>query len=136
MAGASPALAQRTNCTRAAIPANDMQRSIPAFSATHRTRRGLSTSARNTRDSARNSLPGPLVGGSMSAKPSTPRKRKVNVSDKRIQQTAMRLLNDDLVSVELRFVQNELGNTATQDEIDQAVTQVRNMPWSKLMSAI
>jgi hypothetical protein len=72
----------------------------------------------------------------MSAKPSTPRKRKVNVSDKRIQQTAMRLLNDDLVSVELRFVQNELGNTATQDEIDQAVTQVRNMPWSKLMSAI
>jgi hypothetical protein len=72
----------------------------------------------------------------MSAKSPTPRKRKVNVSDKRIQQTAMRLLNDDLVSVELRFVQNELGNTATQDEIDQAVTQVRNMPWSKLMSAI
>lgn len=72
----------------------------------------------------------------MSAKKSTPRSRKVNVSDKRIQQTAMRLFNDDLVSVELRFVQNELGNTATQDEIDQAVTQVRNMPWSKLMSAI
>jgi hypothetical protein len=72
----------------------------------------------------------------MSAKKSTPRKRKVNVSDKRIQQTAMRLLNDDLVSVELKFVQNELGNTATQDEIDQAVTQVRNMPWSKLMSAL
>ncbi len=71
----------------------------------------------------------------MSATKSTPRKRKVNVSDKRIQQTAMRLLNDDLVSVELKFVQNELGNTATQDEIDQAVTQVRNMPWSKLMSA-
>lgn len=72
----------------------------------------------------------------MSAKKSTPRKRKVNVSDKRIQQTAMRLLNDDLVSVELKFVQNELGNTATQDEIDQAVTHVRNMPWSKLMSAL
>jgi len=72
----------------------------------------------------------------MSGKKSTPRKRKVNVSDKRIQQTAMRLLNDDLVSVELKFVQNELGNTATQDEIDQAVTQVRNMPWSKLMSAL
>jgi len=72
----------------------------------------------------------------MSAKKSNPRKRKVNVSDKRIQQAAMRLLNDDLVSVELKFVQNELGNTATQDEIDQAVTQVRNMPWSKLMSAL
>lgn len=72
----------------------------------------------------------------MSANKSTPRKRKINVSDKRIQQTAMRLLNDDLVSVELKFVQNELGNTATQDEIDQAVTEVRNMPWSKLMSAL
>ena len=72
----------------------------------------------------------------MSVKKSTPRKRKVNVSDKRIQQTAMRLLNDDLVSVELKFVQNELGNTATQDEIDQAVTEVRNMPWSKLMSSL
>lgn len=63
-----------------------------------------------------------------------PRKRKINVSDKRIQQTAMRLLHDDLVSVELKFVQNELGHSATQDEIDQAVTQVRKMPWSKLMS--
>ena len=72
----------------------------------------------------------------MSAKKSIPRQRKVNVSDKRIQQTAMRLLNDDLVSVELKFVQNELGSTATQDQIDQAVTQVRNMPWSKLMSAL
>ena len=33
-----------------------------------------------------------------------------------------------------KFVQNELGHSATQDEIDQAVTQVRKMPWSKLMS--
>lgn len=72
----------------------------------------------------------------MTVKKSTPRKRKVNVSDKRIQQAAIRLLNDDLVSVELKFVQNELGNTATQEEIDAAVTTVRNMPWSKLMSSV
>jgi hypothetical protein len=70
----------------------------------------------------------------MTARNAAPRKRKVNVSDKRIQQTAMRLLQDDLVSVELKFVQNELGHSATQEQIDQAVTQVRNMPWSKLMS--
>ena len=62
------------------------------------------------------------------------KERKVTVSDKRVQNTAIRLLKDDLVSVELDFVQRQLGNTATQTEIEEKVSEVRQMPWSSLMA--
>ncbi|MGA7615926.1 MAG: hypothetical protein WBX15_12185 [Thermoanaerobaculia bacterium] len=65
----------------------------------------------------------------------TKRAKKLNVTEKRLQEAASRLLprGDSLVSTEVDYLQRHLGNTATQKDIDDHVISVRNMPWSRLM---
>lgn len=59
--------------------------------------------------------------------------RRIPVSDGNLKKAAQRLLNQDLVSTEIQYVKNKLGNSATQQVIDQTVVAVREMPWSKIV---
>lgn len=59
--------------------------------------------------------------------------RKIPVSDGNLKKAAQRLLNQDLVSTEVQFVKNQLGTSATQGNIDQAVVAVRELPWASIV---
>jgi hypothetical protein len=45
---------------------------------------------------------------------------------------AVRLLSQRLVSPEVQYIQRQLGNSATQEEIDANVLAVRKMPWARI----
>ena len=60
---------------------------------------------------------------------------KVSVSELNIRKAAARLLTVKLVSTEIGYVQRVLGNTATQEEIDEKVLAVRRMPWNEIAVA-
>jgi hypothetical protein len=58
---------------------------------------------------------------------------KMQVSERNITKAAERLLSQRLVSTEIDYVQRVLGNTATQQDVDDAVLAVRKMPWSSIV---
>jgi hypothetical protein len=58
---------------------------------------------------------------------------KVSVSDSNIAKAALRLLSQRLVSTEIGYIQRTLGNTATQQAIDDQVLAVRKMAWSDIV---
>ena len=59
--------------------------------------------------------------------------RKITVTDGNLKKAALRLLNQELVSTEMQYVKNKLGNSATQGVIDAAVVEVRELPWSSIV---
>lgn len=59
---------------------------------------------------------------------------KFTVSETNIGKAAMRLLSQRLVSTETAYIQRVLGNTATQQAIDDQVMAVRKLPWSQIVS--
>jgi hypothetical protein len=64
----------------------------------------------------------------------TPRKSraKLPVSEGNLMKAAVRLLSQRLVSPEVQYIQRQLGNSATQEEIDANVLAVRKMPWARI----
>ena len=60
---------------------------------------------------------------------------KLTVSETNISKAAMRLLSQRLVSTETAYIQRVLGNSATQQAIDDQVLAVRKLPWSKIVVA-
>ena len=60
---------------------------------------------------------------------------KVSVSELNIRKAAARLLAVKLVSTEIGYVQRVLGNTATQEELDEKVLAVRRLPWADIAIA-
>jgi hypothetical protein len=71
----------------------------------------------------------------MTKRPVAPRAKKaprVPVSELNVRKTATRLLVAKLVSTEVAYIQRVLGNTATQDALDEKVLAVRRMPWSSI----
>jgi len=65
----------------------------------------------------------------------TPRVPKVTVSELNVRKAATRLLNVKLVSTEIAYVQRILGNSATQQDLDDRVLAVRALPWSDIALA-
>lgn len=60
-------------------------------------------------------------------------KAKVPVTASNMRKAAARLLGSPLVSVEMSFVQRELGAHATQEAIDAKVIAVRGLPWANIV---
>jgi len=58
---------------------------------------------------------------------------KFTVSDSNISKAALRLLSQRLVSTETAYIQRILGNTATQQAIDDQVLAVRKLAWSDIV---
>jgi hypothetical protein len=58
---------------------------------------------------------------------------KLTVSESNIAKAALRLLSQRLVSTETAYIQRVLGNSATQQAIDDQVLAVRKMPWSSIV---
>jgi hypothetical protein len=58
---------------------------------------------------------------------------KIAVSESNLRKTATRVLSHALVSTEIDYLQRVLGNTATQQELDDKVMAVRKMPWSSIV---
>ena len=57
---------------------------------------------------------------------------RVSISELNIRKAATRLQTGKLVSTEIAYVQRVLGNTATQDELDEKVLAVRRLPWASI----
>lgn len=57
---------------------------------------------------------------------------KVSVSELNVRKAATRLFVAKLVSTEIAYIQRVLGNTATQDALDEKVLAVRRLPWSSI----
>lgn len=57
---------------------------------------------------------------------------KISVSELNVRKTAARLFVAKLVSTEIAYIQRVLGNTATQDALDEKVLAVRRLPWSSI----
>jgi hypothetical protein len=60
---------------------------------------------------------------------------KITISELNVTKAAARLLTVKLVSTEIAYVQRVLGNTATQQQLDDKVIAVRSMPWSSIAIA-
>ena len=60
-------------------------------------------------------------------------KAKVAVTESNMRKAAARLLGAPLVSVEMSFVQRELGAHATQEAIDAKIVAVRALPWASIV---
>lgn len=58
---------------------------------------------------------------------------KMAVSETNIRKAAARLLSQKLVSTEITYIQHVLGNTATQQDVDDKVLAVRKMPWASIV---
>ena len=58
---------------------------------------------------------------------------KLTVTDLNLRKASQRLLGQSLVSTEMQYVQRTLGNTATQQQIDDQVLAVRRLPWSSIV---
>jgi hypothetical protein len=61
--------------------------------------------------------------------------KRVPVSEGNIRKAALRLLNQNLVSTEVQYVQRVLGASATQQAIDDNVIAVRKMVWASIAPA-
>lgn len=66
-------------------------------------------------------------------KKTTVRQQKVSVSQANVRKAGIRLVPNGLVSAEIEFVQKELGDTATQTDLDASVVAVRRLPWSTIV---
>ena len=60
---------------------------------------------------------------------------RFRVSDLNLRKASQRLLGQSLVSSEMEYVQRTLGQSATQQEIDDSVLAVRKLPWSSIVVA-
>ena len=58
--------------------------------------------------------------------------KKLTVSDLNLKKTAIRLLGQNLVSNEVLYIRRNLGATATQEQIDENVIAVRQLPWAEI----
>ena len=66
----------------------------------------------------------------------TPKKApKLRVTDLNLKKTAQRLLGQSLVSTEIQYVQRVLGESATQEQLDENVLAVRRLPWASIVVA-
>jgi hypothetical protein len=61
------------------------------------------------------------------------RKARVPVSEANLRRAAARLLASSLVSTELFYIRQELGASATQEDLDAKVLAVRAMPWASIV---
>ena len=68
-------------------------------------------------------------------KPRTEDMKRVPVSELNIRKAAIRLLQQNLVSTEIQYVQRVLGVSATQRDIDANVLAVRKLPWASIVVA-
>jgi hypothetical protein len=59
----------------------------------------------------------------------------VSVSERNLQSAATRLLpkHNKLVSTEVDYLRRVLGDRATQQEIEEKVLLVRQLPWSEII---
>lgn len=62
--------------------------------------------------------------------------RRLRVSDLALKKTAHRLLGQELVTPEVLYVKQALGDSATQQQIDEQVLGVRRMPWAELSASL
>lgn len=64
--------------------------------------------------------------------------KMVTVSERNLQSAAVRLLpkHNRLVSPEVEYIRRELGDRATQDDIDEKVQLVRRLPWQDIVGDI
>ena len=62
-----------------------------------------------------------------------PRVAHFTVTDANLRKAAVRLLGQPLVSSEVQYVQRTLGNTASQQEMDDTIVAVRKLPWAKIV---
>jgi hypothetical protein len=60
---------------------------------------------------------------------------RVPVSELNVVKAAARLLTTKLVSTEISYVQRVLGASATQQQLDEKVLAVRQMPWASIAIA-
>lgn len=78
----------------------------------------------------------PLNGvGNIMHAPTTKTPKLVSVSERNLQSAAVRLLpkHNKLVSSEVEYLRRVLGDKATQQDIDEKVAQVRQLPWSEIV---
>ena len=61
--------------------------------------------------------------------------KRVPVSELNLRKAAIRLLQQNLVSTEVQYVQRVLGASATQRDIDDKVLAVRKLPWASIVVA-
>jgi len=59
--------------------------------------------------------------------------KRIPVSETNVRKAAIRLVPHGLVSTEIHYIQRTLGNSATQDQIDEKVIEVRKMPWANIV---
>jgi len=61
--------------------------------------------------------------------------KMVSVSERNLQSAATRLLpkHNKLVSTEVDYLRRVLGDRATQQEIEEKVLLVRQLPWSEII---
>lgn len=59
--------------------------------------------------------------------------KRIPVSETNVRKAAIRLVPHGLVSTEIHYIQRILGNSATQDQIDEKVVAVRKMAWESIV---
>ncbi len=71
----------------------------------------------------------------MSDKVTTRAPKMVAVSERNLQNAAVRLLpkHNRLVTPEVDYLRRVLGDKATQNEIDEKVLAVRKLPWAEIV---
>jgi hypothetical protein len=71
----------------------------------------------------------------MSDKVTTRAPKLVAVSERNLQNAAVRLLpkHNRLVTPEVDYLRRVLGDKATQNEIDEKVLAVRKLPWAEIV---
>lgn len=75
------------------------------------------------------------VANAMSEPTVTRTPKLISVSERNLQNAAVRLLpkHNRLVSSEVDYLRRVLGDRATQQEIDDKVVLVRKLPWSDIV---
>jgi len=58
---------------------------------------------------------------------------RFSVSESNLRKAALRLIGHHLVSPEVQYIQRMLGAKATQQQLDDHVIAVRQLPWSKIV---
>ena len=71
----------------------------------------------------------------MSDKVSTRNPKLIAVSERNLQNAAVRLLpkHNRLVTPEVDYLRRVLGEKATQSDIDEKVLAVRSLPWAEIV---
>ena len=57
---------------------------------------------------------------------------KVPVNDTNLKKAAIRLLGQQLVSNETLYIRKQLAPSVTQQELDDSIVAVRNLPWAQI----